>query len=95
MKKLFLGAVAAVVCASAVTFYTSVTESSKLQNLFANAEALADNESPTEGESGGGLVCRCQPGSARSCTVDNEGATCATGSNVCCWEYSLNCSGNI
>ncbi|MDE7074004.1 MAG: hypothetical protein K2O69_02980 [Odoribacter sp.] len=58
--------------------------------LLSQIEALASSS-----ESGGYIVCRCSKVTDQSCAVNNKGSVCASGDNIHCEQWNLNCHKNI
>lgn len=72
--------------AIAVTVVTVNRNDVIAQELFSDTNALADNESGTN------VICRCSMSMRQNCAVNNWGGVCASGYNVQCWNYNLNCN---
>jgi hypothetical protein len=87
MKKKILGVaiVAAIALVSGWNISQSKSDVALSDVALENVEALAD-------ENGGSssTTCRCSY-SNTICSVNNYGETCASGVNVQCWSYDLNC----
>lgn len=82
-KILLLCSLCAIVCSLAITVVTSSDNS--LKESFIPIEALAQDEDDK-------LVCKCSLTTNQNCATNNWGTKCATGVNVHCWSYNLNCN---
>jgi hypothetical protein len=87
-KKFFYGI--AVLGVAALAAWNVNVNSQKVELsdvMLANVEALAQDEN-----GGTNVVCKCSRMQTQNCAVNNWGAQCASGNNVHCWEYNLNCN---
>jgi hypothetical protein len=81
-------ALSAIIAVAVVNVSLSMQNNSLSTVSLANVEALAQ-------ESGGGgtnVVCKCSKMQDQNCAANNWGSNCASGNNVHCWEYNLNCN---
>lgn len=93
MKRIFLiGIIVLLALIATISVnYTlrDITQDSHLQ-LLSQIEALASDT-----ESGGNIVCRCSKITDQSCATNNKGSQCASGDNIHCEEWNLNCHKNV
>ena len=61
----------------------------------AHLALVSQIEAMARGESGGQIVCRCSKITDQSCAVNNKGSVCASGNNIHCEDWNLNCHKNI
>jgi hypothetical protein len=93
MIKKIIGGIALVILITIAVFNSILNNPKDNSNLYssltlANIVALAE-----ESESGGGnsTTCRCSSDNPEVCSAANTEQTCASGVNVQCWNYNLNC----
>ena len=61
----------------------------------AHLAVLSQIEAMARGEGVGQMVCRCSKVTDQSCAVNNKGSVCASGDNIHCENWNLNCHKNI